>query len=265
MPRLRTLAVQQLPLRTTTLPQWLVTRARLVRLDTHVAVGEGSGRRVEDFYALGRRSVVSVPNGVPDLGEVVPTRAADGRLVVGSLGRLDGQKAYDVLLRAAARLPDVDVEVVGDGADRDALLALAETLGTADRVRLPGWSDAARSALARFDVFCLPSRVEGFPLSIVEAMLAGLPVVATRVGGVPEAVADGKTGLLVPAGDVEALTDALSRLRDPGLRSSLGAAGRARAAADLTSEAMARSYERLWTAALAAPRAPRLRVPRPRP
>ncbi|RZS86813.1 glycosyltransferase involved in cell wall biosynthesis [Motilibacter rhizosphaerae] len=263
-PRLRTAAVQQLPLRTTSLPQWAATRARLLRVDVHVAVGEGSARRVEDFYALGRRSVVSVPNGVPDLGPVA-AREPGERLVVGSLGRLDGQKAYDVLVRALAQVDGVEVEVVGDGTERAALLRLARELGVGDRLRLPGWSDSAREALARFDVFCLPSRVEGFPLSIGEAMLAGLPVVATPVGAVAEAVADGRTGLLVPVDDPAALAGALRRLRDDAdERARMGAAGRAAATAALTADVMARSYERLWADAVRAPRTPRLRVPRPR-
>nr|WP_231126455.1 glycosyltransferase [Motilibacter aurantiacus] len=263
-PGLRAVAVQQLPLRTTALPEWARTRALLARLDAHVAVGESSARRVEDFYALGRGSVRSVPNGVPDVE--LPARSPRERLVVGSLGRLDGQKAYDVLLRAAARVEGIEVEVVGEGNERERLEALAAELGLTGRVRLPGWSERSREALARFDVFCLPSRAEGFPLSIVEAMLAGLPVVATSVGGVPEAVLDGRTGLVVPRDDVDALAAALVRVRDdPGLRDALGKAGRARALAGLTADAMAAAYAEIWREVLARPRAPRLRVPRPKP
>nr|WP_231134445.1 glycosyltransferase [Motilibacter deserti] len=264
LPGLRTVVVQQLPLRTTALPEWARTRALLLRADAHVAVGEGSARRMEDFYALGRGSVRSVPNGVPDVE--LPARAPRERLVVGSLGRLDGQKAYDVLLRAAARVEGVDVEVVGEGAERERLEALAGELGLQGRVRLPGWSERSRDALAGFDVFCLPSRAEGFPLSIVEAMLAGLPVVATAVGGVPEAVLDGRTGLVVPRDDVDALAGALRALRDDvGLRDRLGKAGRERALAGLTADAMAAAYSAIWSDVVARPRAPRLRVPRPKP
>lgn len=261
---LRILAVQQLPLRTTALPQWARTRALMLRLDAHVAVGQASALRVEDFYALGRGSVHSVPNGVPDVG--LPTRTGPRpRPVIGSLGRLDGQKAFDVLLRATALVDGIEVEIVGEGSDRRELLRLRKELDLVDRVRLPGWSDSARASLGGFDVFALPSRIEGFPLSVVEAMLAGLPVVATPVGAVAEAVTHGSTGLLVPPCDVEALADALRTLRDdPALRQRMGQAGRDRAGRDLTSEAMARAYERLWASALSRPRSPRLRVPRPR-
>jgi glycosyltransferase involved in cell wall biosynthesis len=139
-------------------------------------------------------------------------------------------------------------------------------LDVADRVDLPGWADDPSSVLPGFDVFCLPSRSEGFPLSIVEAMLAELPVVATRVGSVGELVADDRTGLLVERDDVDGLVAALARLRDDGrLRARFGAAGRERARTSYTVEHMARAYEELWTAVRAAPRRPRLRPPSPRP
>ena len=267
LPRTRVVAVQQLPLRTVALPVWLRTRALLRRLDAHVAVGEASCRRMEDWYALGRGSAVSVPNCVPDVP--LPARAArrpGAPLVVGSLGRLDGVKGYDLLLRALARLDGVRAVVVGEGATRPELERLAAELGVADRVELPGWADAPAALLPTFDVFCLPSRSEGFPLSIVEAMLAALPIVATRTGSVPELVADGRTGLVVERDDVDGLVDALTRLRDDdALRARFGDAGRARGRAGYTVEHMARAYERIWERVRAEPRTPRLRPPAPRP
>jgi glycosyltransferase involved in cell wall biosynthesis len=267
LPGTRVVAVQQLPLRTVELPVWLRTRALLHRLDAHVAVGAASARRTEDFYALGRGSVVSVPNCVPDVPlPPRPQRPGDAPLVVGSVGRLDAVKGYDVLLRALARLPGVRVVVVGDGGGRAGLQEQARRLGVADRVELPGWADRPAAALPTFDVFCLPSRSEGFPLSIVEAMLAGLPVVGTRVGSVAELVVDGGTGLLVERDDVDGLAAALGRLRDDAaLRATLGAAGRERARAHYTVEHMARAYEQLWRRVCAGPRTPRLRPPAPRP
>ena len=267
LPRTRVVAVQQLPLRTVALPLWLRTRALLRRLDAHVAVGEASARRMEDLYALGRGSVVSVPNCVPDVVSPPRTpRPPDAPLVVGSLGRLDAVKGYDVLLRALARLPGVRAVVVGEGGARTALEALARELGVADRVELPGWSDAPAAALPGFDVFCLPSRSEGFPLSIAEAMLAALPVVATRVGSVAELVAGGRTGLLVERDDVDGLVAALAQLRDdPALRARLGDAGQQRALASYTVGHMARAYEELWARMVGAPRTPRLRPPAPQP
>jgi glycosyltransferase involved in cell wall biosynthesis len=221
---------------------------------------------MEDWYALGRGSAESVPNCVPDVALPPPPPRRDGRLVIGSVGRLDAMKAHDVLLRALARLDGARLVVVGEGAGRPGLEKLAAELGVADRVELPGWADAPAEELVGFDVFCLPSRSEGFPLSVVEAMLAGLPVVATRVGSVAELVADGRTGLVVERDDVDGLTAALARLRDDaGLRARLGAAGRERARARYTVEHMARAYERLWARVVATPRTPRLRPPAPRP
>lgn len=267
LPRARVVAVQQLPLRTVHLGAWLRTRALLRRLDAHVAVGEASARRMEDFYALGRGSVVSVPNCVPDVA--LPPRTArppGAPLVVGSLGRLDAVKGYDLLIRALARLPGVQAVVVGEGAARPALEALARELGVVDRIALPGWSDQPSATLPTFDVFCLPSRSEGFPLSIVEAMLAELPVVATRVGSVAELVADGSSGLVVERDDLDGLVDALARLRDDApLRSRFGVAGRKRALASFTVEQMATAYQELWERLLASPRTSRLRPPAPRP
>jgi glycosyltransferase involved in cell wall biosynthesis len=266
LPGTRVVAVQQLPLRTVALPVWLRTRALLHRLDAHVAVGEASCRRMEDFYALGRGTVVSVPNCVPDVA-LPPrsTRPAGAPLVVGSLGRLDPVKGYDLLLRALAQLPGVCAVVVGEGAARADLEQLARELGVDDRVELPGWAERPSALLPGFDVFCLPSRSEGFPLSIVEAMLAALPVVATRVGSVAELVVDGETGLVVERDDVDGLVAALGRLRDGGLRERFGAAGRTRARERYTVEHMARAYEELWEHVVAAPRTPRLRPPAPRP
>jgi glycosyltransferase involved in cell wall biosynthesis len=267
LPRTRVVAVQQLPLRAVELRTWLRTRELLRRLDAHVAVGEASARRMEDFYALGRGSVVSVPNCVPDV-PLPPRspRAVGAPLVVGSLGRLDQVKGYDLLLHALPRVPDVRVVVVGEGTARAELGRLAGELGVADRVELPGWSDRPASTLPGFDVFCLPSRSEGFPLSIVEAMLAELPVVATRVGSVAELVADGHTGLLLERDDLDGLVAALEQLRDDGaLRARFGTAGRKRALAAYTVEHMAAAYQRLWEQVVAAPRTPRVRPPSPRP
>jgi glycosyltransferase involved in cell wall biosynthesis len=166
---------------------------------------------------------------------------------VGSLGRLDGVKGYDVLLRALPELPDVRAVVIGEGAARPELERLARELGVAERVELPGWSDRPAELLPGFDVFCLPSRSEGFPLSIVEAMFAARPVVATDVGSVREAVDEGRTGFVVPPDDVSALRDALDQLVcNRELRRRMGDAGRQRALQGFTSAVMARGFEQLY-------------------
>jgi glycosyltransferase involved in cell wall biosynthesis len=152
-----------------------------------------------------------------------------------------------VLFEALAALPDAALVLVGDGPERRWLEALATSPLLEGRVRFTGWHAEPRRHLTTFDVFVLPSRFEGFPLSIVEAMLARLPVVATTVGSVPEAVREGETGLLVPPDDAAALAAALGRLlADPALRSRLGEAGRRLALERFTAAAMARSFERLY-------------------
>ena len=267
LPGVRVVRVDQLPLRTTDALELWRTRALSLRVDAHVAVGEASARRMEDFYALGRGTVLSVPNCVPDIAgaPTPPTVQPDGQIVVGSVGRLDLMKAHDVLLRAIAQVDGVRVVILGEGAQRSALEKLAVDLGVSNRIDLPGWVDDPRAHLPEFDVIALPSRSEGFPLAVVEAMLAARPVVATRVGSVAEAVVDGKTGFLVDRDDVDSLATALRRLRDdPALRARLGWRGREVAIARFTVEHMVASYERLWHKVLAAPPTPRFRVPHPR-
>lgn len=265
LPNARVVRVDQLPLRTTDAVTLWRTRALSLRVDAHVAVGRESARRMEDFYALGRGTVLSIPNCVPDAGAQPPTLRPDGELVVGSIGRLDAMKAHDVLLKAIAQVEGIRVTILGEGTQRPALEQLAAELGISDRITLPGWVDNPRAYLPQFDVMALPSRSEGFPLAIVEAMLAARPVVATRVGSVAEAVIDGETGLLIEKDDVAGLAAALRRLRDdPALRARLGYRSREVAVAHFTVEHMAKSYERLWHQAISTPQVPRLRVPRPR-
>jgi glycosyltransferase involved in cell wall biosynthesis len=132
--------------------------------------------------------------------------ALDGR-IVGNVARLAGQKGQRDLVAAAQRVlerhPDVRFVVAGDGELRDELERLAAPLG--DRFELLGARADVPELLASFDVFAYPSRFEGLCLAVIEAQAAGVPVVATPVGGIRETVVDGETGWLVPVGDVEAL------------------------------------------------------------
>jgi len=151
------------------------------------------------------------------------------------IGRLVPQKGFDILIDAFARagLPSHDLLIAGDGPERQALEPHAARAGLNGRVRFVGRADRSTAA-ALFrgcDFVALPSRTdEGLPLVSVEAMAAGKAVVGCRVGGVPESVIDGQTGLLVPPEDVAALGTALARLgQDPALRNQLAAAGSARA------------------------------------
>ena len=263
LPGVRVVTVDQLPLRTTSLPVWARTRALTLRADSAVAVGTVSARRVEDFYALGRGSVLSVPNGVPpvDPAPHPPT----GRVVIGSLGRLDPMKGFDVALHALRAVSAVHLTVHGGGAAGGELAALASRLGVRDRVTWEPWTDDLPAALGGLDAFVLPSRTEGFSLSLVEAMSAGLACIASDVGGAREALEGGRCGLLVPAGDADALAGAFAAVCEPGLRDRLGAAARRRARALYTAEVMAAAYERVWAEVCRRPRRSRLRAERPRP
>jgi glycosyltransferase involved in cell wall biosynthesis len=135
--------------------------------------------------------------------------------------------------------------VIGDGPERAALAALAVELGLADRVRFAGWQGEPRDLLAAVDALVQPSRFEGMPLAIVEAMLAGLAVVASDVGSVAELIGGG-AGVLVPPDDPAALARALADVRDPAYRRRLGAQARACALERYTVERMAGRYADLY-------------------
>ena len=136
-----------------------------------------------------------------------------------------------MLIRAVHELVqggvDVGLIIAGDGSERQALQALVDALGLSDRVRLVGFQSDLRPLYEAMDLFVLSSVREGLPNVLLEAMSLEVPVVATRIAGIPRLVADGENGLLVPAGDPAALAQAIrARLGSPELRSRLAAAGR---------------------------------------
>lgn len=183
-----------------------------------------------------REKALVIPNGIALDDPPVPKPWEHSRPYVLAIGRHVMQKGFDVLLRALAELrasgdPGFDLLLAGDGPENTRLRALAAEQRLDGCVHFVGQVDRAR-ALALFAgclFFVLPSRHEAFGLVNLEAMAAGKAVVATRVGGVPEVVADGESGCLVPPEDVSALAGALARVaNDADLRARLGAAGRRR-------------------------------------
>ncbi len=153
--------------------------------------------------------------------------------VVGCTARLAWTKGQRHLLHATdvlrARIPRLHLLLVGDGAERDSLERLTAQLDLTRHVRFLGHRDDARDLLPAFDVFAAPSLSDGLPLAILEAMAAARPVIATRVGGIPEALDDGDVGLLIEPGTAGPLVGGIDRLyRDSRLRSRLGKAARAR-------------------------------------
>lgn len=141
----------------------------------------------------------------------------DDTPLIGLVGRLAPIKDPGLALRAIARLPDLHLAVVGDGELRAATEEAASGLGIADRVHFAGWVLDVPGVMADLDVVLLTSRNEGTPVALIEAAAAGVPAVATEVGGVPSVVLDGVTGILVPPGDDEGLADALQRLAEDAL------------------------------------------------
>lgn len=227
--------------------RWLYNRS----VDVVVAISDGvRAALVRGGVEPGRITVV--PSGVdPDAFAPPPgARSArrhawgippDGVLVL-VVGALERRKGHAVLLEAARQLPRREAALhyvfCGAGSAGEALAAAAAPLG--DAVRFAGFRGDVAACLAAADVVAMPSLQEGLGVAALEAMAAGKPVVASRVGGLAEAVADGETGMLVPPGDPAALAAALAMLaRDAAIRDRLGAAGRVRVLARYTSARMA--------------------------
>ncbi len=157
----------------------------------------------------------------------------------------------DAVARVQERTPAIRLLLVGDGDLRGDLEAQARSLGLSETVTFAGHRTDVPKALAVFDVFVLPSLWEGMPNVVLEAMAAGLPVVATAVGGTPEVVVDGVTGFLVPPRDPDALAEAITRLlRDPDLRRKMGQAGQKRIEQHFSIEETVRQTEALYEALL---------------
>ncbi|MBX3231499.1 MAG: glycosyltransferase [Labilithrix sp.] len=227
-------------------------KVSLHAMDHVVCVSEGQARKVR---AVGVRRVTAIRNAVQierfeaaavDVRALFSVRP---RRVVGAAGRLSPEKGFGVLLEAAARVPDAEVgfAVFGDGPLRASLERRAAELGLGSRVVFAGFRDDLDRLVSGLDVLALSSFTEGLPSVVLEAAAAGVPVVATAVGGTPEAVVDGVTGMLVPPGDPGALARALtSVLADEPRRVAMGAAGREMIRERFTFEAQAAAYRRLF-------------------
>jgi sugar transferase (PEP-CTERM/EpsH1 system associated) len=175
--------------------------------------------------------------------------AADGELVIGSVGRLVAVKNYELLVRAFGRLAATGTKLVfiGEGQERPKLEAAAASCGAAARVVLMGHRDDVASLLPGLDVFVLPSLSEGMSNTLLEAMAAGVAVVASDVGGNGEIILDKQTGLLFASGDEAGLHGHLAALvADPARRAQLAAAGKSRALGTFSMGAMVRGYEALY-------------------
>lgn len=219
-----------------------------------------SGRTVREYLVASGipfRKIAVIPHGVnpptqrrarAEVRERFGVGPQD--FVIGVVTRLVPLKGVADLIAAAASMDDPEgalrVLIVGEGPERERLETLVrDRLGP--RATLLGHVPDEEEFYAALDVFALPSYMEGFGLVYIEAAFYGVPSVGTDVGGVPDAVAHGETGLLIQPGDIQALALALTRLRDdPALRTRLGEAARTRALSTFTVEAMATRYEQVY-------------------
>jgi glycosyltransferase involved in cell wall biosynthesis len=222
-----------------------------------IAVSESIRDRLIGTDHVEPAKVRVISNCLPQL----PPRGAgepltgDDRPVVGVVARLQPEKGVAVFLRAAARIvdlfPTAAFVVVGDGPQRPALEDIAARL--AIPVRFLGFRPDGPALIGQLDLLVVPSFSEGTPLVILEAMDAGVPVVATEVGGIPTQVTDDVDALLVPAGDAQALATACERiLGDPGLAERLAACARRRVAQSADGSAMLRSVDAVYSDVLTA-------------
>ena len=170
---------------------------------------------------------------------------------------MTGVKRTDDVLVAFKRLRDGGIDaclcMVGDGPDREQLERRAHELGVMRDTLFVGYQEVVAPFYAAFDALVLPSGNEGTPVSAIEALAAGRPVVATRVGGVPDVIRDGEDGFLVDAGDTEQLAERLAELaRDPALRERMGEEGRARVLPRYAVERLVDDVDRLYVSLLSA-------------
>jgi glycosyltransferase involved in cell wall biosynthesis len=231
-----------------------VDRAVSSLADVHVAISFGLARYLGEREGFDPASFEVVHYGIA-AGPEPPPPPDEPRLAV--VGRLIGIKGHEVLIRALAsarrRIPGLQLEVAGDGPLEQQLRETVAALGLEDAVTLLGRVAPAGPVLERAQVVVVPSFGEGFGMVALEAMERGRAVVASAVGGLPEIVDDGRTGLLVPPGDHEALADAIVALAGDAARAAaLGTAGRERALAEFSQERCTDRIVDLYGTALAA-------------
>lgn len=216
-----------------------------------VAVSEDVRRRLLKSGVAASR-IRLIQNGIDLRPFALPhTQEPDHPLRVGLVGRLAPEKGVDLFLQAAAgvlaELPSTQFSVVGDGPDRVKLEVLIESLGISGHAALLGRCDTMPAYYASLDVLVSASRQEGLPIALLEGMASRLPLVATAVGAVSAIVRDGRTGLMVPAEDIDALKNAMiTLLRDSALRARYGEAAQQLVADEFSSQRMTQDYLQLY-------------------
>ncbi len=228
------------------LPRRVLVRRLALGRSPVVLPSKNLVRIARDIWKLPRPVIRYIPNGI-DLARFKPgPRVAGNEPVIGTVAALREEKNIARLVRAFARLPAGRLVIVGDGPQRTALTALAGELGIAHRVEFAGHQTDTPGFYARFDIFALSSDTEQMPLSVIEAMASGLPVVATDVGDVRLMVSAENAPFITKLDDA-ALAGALAALAaDPGQRQRIGAANLRKAARDFDQAAMFRAHAALW-------------------
>lgn len=218
----------------------LIVEKLLASLSAKIICVSENDRQLALSYGVGNhRSLTVVRCGIDNISVILANPLQQPpRLIM--VARFNEQKDQSTLLKAIAQLKNsIRLDLVGSGCSLEDCKALAQSLGIADRVFFLGDRRDVPDLLAQSQIFILSTHYEGLPISILEAMRAGLPVVATSVNGIPEEIEHAKTGLLVPRSDIKALTDSLSKLiESPELRQQMGKAGRQKFEQEFTVERM---------------------------
>ncbi|HMN29275.1 MAG TPA: glycosyltransferase, partial [Caldilineaceae bacterium] len=235
------------------LPYTYATRCQQRLLATgvgrYLAVSQAVAQRLQERFWIPQRRIHVIPNAIPvesfqPRSNPLPPalrQGAKGQPIILTVARLDKQKGHSDLLKAAVQVPEASFVLVGDGPERAQLEEQSRTLGLERRVCFLGYRQDIPALLADCDLFVLPSRYEGLPLAVLEAMAAGKPVIASAIPGTREAVVDGESGVLVPPADPAALAAAIRQLlADPAQAQRLACAGRVRVQQEFSVEVMVR-------------------------
>ncbi len=240
---------------------WSPSSARLKRftsgrLNAHFAVGERTARIIEETSQLPTGSITTLYHGVPEANPIDAPRPAQTTLL--TVARHDPVKGVDVAIEAFSRIrTDARLVLIGSGTETASLKRQCTALGLDAIVefRETPFETRASDLMSSFDGLVLPSRLEGFPVTVAEAMLAGLPVIATDVGSVREAVQPGVTGWIVPPNDPDALAQAIDELVDDrSAAATMGERGREIARSRFTMDATVAAYLELFGEVLAGSR-----------
>lgn len=244
------------------LDSWLVNSRLMTKM---VAVSAETRRFCLEVEGMRPEKVVVIQNGIDPAGYAPPHNQQVSRLqnsfnlppwakVITTIARLHPQKGHTFLIEAAPAIlkeyPEAIFLFVGDGPLGQSLAEQIEQAGLSHAFRLVGWQEQIGAILALSEMLVLPSRYEGLPLVVLEAMSGRVAVVATAVDGTSEVIVDGQTGLLVPPGDAPALATAIKQLlADPGRRRAMGAAGYQRVLDHFSEQVMYQQYEQLLSKA----------------